>query len=272
MDVSASLQTVSMSWRREGLLLTARKIVSALRDPWFDLRHGTDTSGRVATAAMSLSSPNVEHAVDYEPTSHHELRVLLRRLDVPGRRGSFVDFGCGKGRVLLLATEYGFDRVVGVEFSSQLAAIARANARRFCSDASPEVVILDEDAARYRFRDDETVLFFFNPFRDAVMRQVLDNVYESLRRRNRQVWIIYSNPRCRSLLESGGVFLKTSEHRLPRTRAFVYTNVGTDPTARSPKRLCVPSAGGRPEHTSANATPDSKTRECLPTEDSEWSR
>lgn len=246
MVVSASLRAVSMSWRREGVSLTARKIVSALRDPWFDLRHGTDTSGRVATAALGVSGPHVEHAVDYEPTSYHELRVLLRRLELPGHGGAFVDFGCGKGRVLLLASEYEFDRVVGVEFSAQLAAVAQANARRFCGDSAPEVAILNEDAARYRFRDDETVLFFFNPFHDVVMRQVLDNVYESLRRRNRQVWVIYSNPRCRSLFESGGVFLKTSEHRLPRTRAFVYTNAGTDPaTVRMPAAPTVRSISGR---------------------------
>lgn len=245
MVFSASLRTVSMSWRREGLSLTARKVFSALRDPWFDLRYGTDTGGRVSTAAMSLSGPNVKHAVDYEPTSYHELRVLLRRLDLPGRGGSFVDFGCGKGRVLLLATEHEFDRVVGVEFSSQLAAVARANARRYCGSSAPRVEILNEDAARYGFRDDETVLFFFNPFRDAVMRQVLDNLYESLRRRSRQVWIIYSNPKCHPLFESGGVFLKTSEHRLPRTRAFVYTNAGTDPTtARRSQAATMRSNGG----------------------------
>ena len=99
----------------------------------------------------------------------------------------------------------------------------------YCSPAETRVEVLNEDATQYRFRDDETVFFLFNPFDDAVMGRVLDNLYESLRRRNRQVWVIYSNPRCRALLEFGGVFLKVSEHRLPGLRAFVYTNAGTDP-------------------------------------------
>lgn len=230
MRSATPLQMVATSIRREGIPLTVRKVISALREPWFDLLHGTDTTGRVRPEAMDVSGPTVEHALGYEPSSHHEVKALFRRLELP-EGGAFVDFGCGKGRVLLLATEYRYERIVGVEFSAQLCEVARTNVLRYCSPQEGRVEVLNEDATRYAFQDDETVLFFFNPFREVVMNCVLENVYESLRRRNRRILIVYHNPECRSLIETGGIFLKIDEHRLPRMRAFVYTNVGSDPMA-----------------------------------------
>ena len=38
-----------------------------------------------------------------------------------------MDLGCGKGRVLMLAVEYGFARVTGVDYSASLCEIARRN-------------------------------------------------------------------------------------------------------------------------------------------------
>jgi SAM-dependent methyltransferase len=52
---------------------------------------------------------------------------VLRRDDV-GRDDVFVDLGCGEGRMLLeAARRYRFKRVVGVELSGQLAAVASRN-------------------------------------------------------------------------------------------------------------------------------------------------
>lgn len=223
------LRALASSVRRDGPALTAGKVLSVLRDAGFDLLHGTDTSAHVRVRDTDVSGPNVVHAFDYAPTSHNEARVLFRRIGLADERGAFVDFGCGKGRMLLLASEYSFDRVVGVEFSARMCDVARTNLERYRGPATGHVEVRNEDASDYRFRDDETVLFFFNPFEEAVMRSVLENVYRSLRRCNRRVWVIYNNPRCRDLLESGGVFVKVGEHRLPRIAAAVYTNVGTDP-------------------------------------------
>jgi len=40
---------------------------------------------------------------------------------------SFVDYGSGKGRVLLVASDYAFKKIVGVEFSKVLNDVAVAN-------------------------------------------------------------------------------------------------------------------------------------------------
>ncbi|WP_301089671.1 class I SAM-dependent methyltransferase [Sphingomonas sp.] len=48
-------------------------------------------------------------------------------------RYSFVDYGSGKGRVVMIAAARGFQRAIGVEFAPELHDIALANGRRFTS-------------------------------------------------------------------------------------------------------------------------------------------
>jgi predicted RNA methylase len=46
---------------------------------------------------------------------------------------TFIDFGCGKGRAALLASEFGFREVVGVELNTKLAEIAQTNVTKWNS-------------------------------------------------------------------------------------------------------------------------------------------
>ena len=91
---------------------------------WFDLRYGTDTCDPLRLSDLRISSPNKGYGVDYSATKP---RVFARFMKlVPLLPASvFVDFGCGKGRVMLLAARHGFKRVIGVEFSPELCQAAR---------------------------------------------------------------------------------------------------------------------------------------------------
>jgi SAM-dependent methyltransferase len=129
----------------------------------------------------------------------------MRDLALPG--GSvFVDFGCGKGRVLMMAARYGFRRVVGVDFSGELCRIARRNLEIFRRRAggSVEFEVVESDAVAYRFRDDENVFYLFNPFDAVVLRQILERIDESRRRVPRPVWLIYYYPLCGEMIERAG--------------------------------------------------------------------
>ena len=59
----------------------------------------------------------------------------------------FVDFGCGKGRVLFLAARYRFARIIGVELSERMAEQARRNLAR-----EPRVVVEVANAAAWPVR------------------------------------------------------------------------------------------------------------------------
>jgi cyclopropane fatty-acyl-phospholipid synthase-like methyltransferase len=86
---------------------------NVIADLEFDLRYGTDTMRRVEKDALPGSS-------SYSATKARGFRTLMRKLDLP-KASVFVDLGSGKGRVLLLAAQYGFEKVVGVEYSQSCA-------------------------------------------------------------------------------------------------------------------------------------------------------
>jgi SAM-dependent methyltransferase len=211
------------SLRRRGLRTTCEAVLATIGDYRFDVRYGTDTRETVSLGTLDIRSDNRRRAVDYSATKPRifgRFMTLLR----PDCAGTFVDLGCGKGRVLLLAANFGYRKVVGVEFSPELCRIARSNvaAYRQRTNASTEFDVFEADVCRYRMRDDETVYFLFHPFDAVVMRIVLDNLEASFQRRPRMMSLLYYNPVCAGVLEQGSLFRKVAEARYAWVEAWLY--------------------------------------------------
>jgi precorrin-6B methylase 2 len=147
----------------------------------------------------------------YAPSAWWILRWLLPRSDVRPT-DVFVEFGCGKGRVVLdAARRYPFARVVGVELSDELSDMSRRlvesnRASLRCSD----VRIHTGDATSFTVPDDAMYAYLFNPFVGATFERVLSNVIESLDRRPPRLTIIYVQP------EEHDRVMRTGRFRLVR--------------------------------------------------------
>jgi SAM-dependent methyltransferase len=196
---------LSRSLRHRGLRGTLQGAGSTLSHYWFDLRYGTATRTSVQLADLAIAGENVGRGVGYQPSAPALFHRVMRDLALPG--GSvFVDFGCGKGRVLMMAARYGFRRVVGVDFSAELCRVARRNLEIFRqrTGVSVEFEVVEADVLAYPFRDDENVFYLFNPFDAVVMRRILARIDESRRRAPRPVWLIYYYPLCGEIIEGAG--------------------------------------------------------------------
>jgi SAM-dependent methyltransferase len=182
-------ETVGLLWRSARSLGAARRRTAA--DRAFDSDRNVDTAGWVRRADLVTDSPNRDHAGRYQPSTVEEFELLMGKLDIDHEEFVFVDYGSGKGRVLLLAADLPFKQIVGVEFSPPLHEIARANVATLGRHAA-RVETLVMDAAEYEPPLEPLVLYFFNPFDAPVMRRVLSRVRASLERRDRPVYIIVS--------------------------------------------------------------------------------
>jgi SAM-dependent methyltransferase len=174
-------------------------------DAAFDRTYGTDTSDLLEIADMhDVVSPHRERGIRYEPTLAEPFRRVMRAASVPAR-GTFLDVGSGKGRALMLAVEYGFRSVVGVDFSASLCEIARRNLERYArrSETLSWEIVCD-DAAGYRVGDDVSVVYVYNPFDEVVMRAFLDGLDASLAAAPRPLWLIYHNPVWHELVAARG--------------------------------------------------------------------
>jgi SAM-dependent methyltransferase len=131
---------------------------------------------------------------------------LIQRLAIPYEDYTFIDFGCGKGRTLLLASHFPFRRIIGVEFSKELTAIAERNLRTY---QSPERQCQDlsavwADVAAYEMPDGPLVVYSYNSFDGVILKRALENIARSFEAQPRELLFVYANPIFRSELDDAG--------------------------------------------------------------------
>ena len=99
----------------------------------FDRRFQVQTSGVVQTEQLDVPENRRAQAVEYLPTAASSLGWLLTKLPISHSDFVFVDLGSGKGRMLLVASEFPFRQVIGVELAQELHEIAEGNIQQFRS-------------------------------------------------------------------------------------------------------------------------------------------
>ena len=126
----------------------------------------------------------------------------MAKLDLP-REGVFVDVGCGKGRILLLAAEHGFDQVVGLEISPSLCEIAERNVAVFRENTptASSIEVVCTNILDYQMDGSETVFFLYSPFDQPVTETFLEMIRQSLNDHPRDLWLIIDEFRFPELLE-----------------------------------------------------------------------
>lgn len=162
----------------------------------FDRRFGVATSGDFT--AGDVTSPNLAHGSPYQPTHERVLAHLLRTLPIEPSEYSFVDLGCGMGRALLMASELPFERVLGIEFSPSLCAMARDNVGLFRERHGQrmrceQVDVVCDDVCNMDVPRGNVIFYLFNPFALPVLTRVLDRIDRAAAREPRDVLVAYCN-------------------------------------------------------------------------------
>jgi SAM-dependent methyltransferase len=148
----------------------------------------------------------------HRAVSFTAIRRLMRALD-PGPGDVLLDLGCGAGRVVCIAAQHPFARVIGVENAPRIFALAERNARRLRHCAvRPEVI--HADAATYRVPDETTIVFMYNALSGEVLHAALTRVLDSHDRAPRHMRLAYANPREHDLVMQMGRFRETGRMRM----------------------------------------------------------
>ncbi|MFZ0417372.1 MAG: class I SAM-dependent methyltransferase [Candidatus Sulfotelmatobacter sp.] len=222
-DAASAPQTMSVSrsaWRwwknlaaRDGSVAATRQLLSALfefvRDSTPERRRqrygdaGYDWDHRVNTTSAAVGWHDrllgVFHS-PYQPTEaalfHEMIAALSAQARFDFRDFIFIDLGSGKGRTLLMASDYPFRRIVGVELLPALNYAAQENLSKYRSESQKCFAIesICGDATEFAFPAEPTVLFLFNPFPEAGLKRVIANLEQSLREHPRTVYLLYHNP------------------------------------------------------------------------------
>ena len=262
LDPSASSRTsLSRSaWRwwndvagREGRLAATRQFVAAIwefvrdstperrRQRYGDAEYDWDHHVNTTSAAVGWRNRllGIFHS-PYQPTQPDLFREMLEALRQQSHFDFhdfvFIDLGSGKGRTLLMASDYNFRRIVGVELLLALHHTAQENLSKYRSESqkcfAPESICAD--ATEFAFPADPMVLYLFNPFPESGLRRMMANLEQSLREHPRAVYVLYHNPLLEHVLsESSGL------RRLHVTHQYAVYGTAPDPDQKTNRSVAL---------------------------------
>jgi predicted RNA methylase len=161
----------------------------------FDERFGTDSFTRLDLAALGLEEKT---GYDFDgwgtcPVNESFFHEMMRAIPADLAGFDFIDVGAGKGKAMMLATEYPFRRVIGVELAEDLVSIARGNLARHGALRPPRapVELHCQDFMRWTLPLEPSVLFFNDPFPASIAELAILHVEASLDACRRPAFVIY---------------------------------------------------------------------------------
>lgn len=165
-----------------------------------------DFWGLIDPSDLDGSEELKKHAVKYEASNQIFFKKLLDSAEWQFKTSTFVDFGCGKGAALIYASEFGFKKIIGVEFSPNLAQLAIDNLEKFSVPKGEKVdfEIVNIDASQYEIPPEADCFYFFNPFDGFIMNKVIQNIVRSLETNPRKILIVYLNAVYKDVIEKYG--------------------------------------------------------------------
>jgi len=154
---------------------------------------------------LARTGVDISHASIYMPVNYFVLERLMNEIVKYNGNKTFLDLGCGRGRVMIVAAHYGFKEIRGIDFAKNLCEDAETMIRLHTRDIpAAHFTVLNCNATDYDIPDDLTSIFLFNPFDEVIMKEVLIRILKSLQQSPRTIRILYANPVYKSLfLEEG---------------------------------------------------------------------
>ena len=173
----------------------------------FDARFGTDT------AAPVFGRDRTPGAYFYVATTASLIYEILNSLALSPDTFAFVDMGSGKGRALLIASEFAFAKIVGVELSANLHRIAQENIKLYSPASQPctNFELNCMNVVDYKYGPEPVVLFLFDPFGRETVRSVIANLEASLSENPREAYVVYVYPQFEDVLQGSRMLRRVRE-------------------------------------------------------------
>jgi SAM-dependent methyltransferase len=164
----------------------------------FDREHGTDTAGTRPVSSMTVPPEIAAKLHGYQATGAAFFENALAIAQIDPERFSFIDYGSGKGRTLLIAAKRPFQRVIGIEIAQELHEVAQRNIALFkqrTDVACTDIQSLCLDARGYAPPAGDLLVYFYNPFLPEIFEPVLATLEQAARSAPRELLAYYIEPK-----------------------------------------------------------------------------
>ena len=169
-----------------------KSVIDEIKDNLlFDIINNTSTQIR-----DGYSNNKFKH---YAPAYTSIINLSIKSLPLKIEESVFCDLGCGKGKVTILARKMGFKKVLGIEVENKYLKIAKKNEKTFFSkfwnyNKNKKINFLHLDATNYKFKNNEDVIFMFDPFPETQLKKVIKNIVKYKKKMKKNIYIIFVNP------------------------------------------------------------------------------
>jgi SAM-dependent methyltransferase len=168
-------------------------------------KYNLDTIELDRLKTITVKGENLNHASIYQACNYYILEKGFDYLASINENKNIADFGCGKGRAMIVAAHYGFKNITGIEFAKALCLSAEKNIQEI-QQLYPlaKFNIICDDVVNYKIEKNQTAFFFFNPFDEVIMLKVVKNILSSLKENERKIYLMYANPVHKDIFLSAG--------------------------------------------------------------------
>ena len=175
----------------------------------FDARYGTDTGG-------------VDPATCYVPTLPRAFDAIMKAIPMKHEEWTFIDLGCGRGRAILLASDYPFKRCLGVEWAEKHVTAAQQNFVRYKNpnQRCTALECIQADATPFDYPRGDLFIWLYNPFFTKVHEAVLARLKEQ-QTAGRRVLLVYHQQECGDVYEKSDFLHRWGQQGGPCTIPLV---------------------------------------------------
>src|SRR5580692_1834791 len=181
----------------------------------FDQIHGVETSGLIAAGNLITGHPSDSHVTAYYGIAPSILRTLIDLWRAtnpthPIEHYTFLDFGAGKGRAMLVA----------IELNPTLADIAQNNLDHWLATHAADPTALptasirlyEQDALSFDIPRTPTLAFLFHPFEAPILKLLLRRIETRFAKKSGSpppaFDLLYVNAECRRVLDLNPAFTR----------------------------------------------------------------
>lgn len=211
--------------------------LEAINSKIYDWCHGMCTHQECSLQTQGVAKEQALQGNNvYRPFWRKEFFQAIDLLGIDLKDYVFVDIGAGKGKMLLLASEFSFSEIIGVEYAPGLHAIAVENINRLKSKTRTRAKIasINADALVWDLPNRPAVYFLYNPFDFATTKAFFTRLDQHVSRTRLSTFMIYGN--LRGVAEREDAFA-SSQSLLLRTktpRYVIYKSPETESFALEP--------------------------------------
>ena len=149
---------------------------------FYGLKFKVKTIFSINNSELDVLPNEKENSTEYFPTPYYVAKKVFDLVKHELRDSEFIDFGCGAGRMLMFASQYDPKKVICIEFSEKLCTQSEINLNSYFenSNTNTDWEIIHSDVLIYEISKSANVFFFYDPFNEKIMQQIIERINTSL--------------------------------------------------------------------------------------------